>query len=251
MTGLAATPDPPYTAVIFTSVRIEDDAEGHAQMAAQMDALAAEQPGYLSVESAREEVGITVSSWRSAQHARAWMAIAEHQLAQRLGRVRWYRSYRVRIATVDRDCAFPTRRSTAGRPVAIALVANLGITRRPPLTPGGRQPRRERHQRQCRRQHRCRTNTAARPRSSSSPIGGTGARWPLRRRSNPIARISASLFDRGAPDVAQGVIQAAKAVVGRHGRPRVPPGGRANLGPYSGLRRAARRRPSRASPTLA
>ena len=75
---------------------------GYAQTAARMDALAAQQPGYLGVESAREEIGITVSCWRSAQDAPAWKAIAEHQLAQRLGRAQWYRTYRVRIATVDR-----------------------------------------------------------------------------------------------------------------------------------------------------
>lgn len=103
MAGLASTPDPPYTAVIFTSIRTEDDADGYAGMASRMEALAAEQPGYLGIESAREELGITVSYWRSVEDARAWKAVAEHQLAQKLGRGRWYRTYRVRVATVERD----------------------------------------------------------------------------------------------------------------------------------------------------
>lgn len=106
---LASTPKPPYTAVIFTSARTEDDANGYAEMAKRIDLLAADQPGYLGIEQAREEagIGITVSYWRSAQDARAWKAVAEHQLAQKLGRAQWYSSYRVRIATVERDYGFP------------------------------------------------------------------------------------------------------------------------------------------------
>jgi hypothetical protein len=47
--------------------------------------------------------------------------------------------------------------------------------------------------------------TDARVASSSSPIGGTGAGWPPRRRSNPIVRISAGLVDWGDPDVANAI----------------------------------------------
>jgi heme-degrading monooxygenase HmoA len=100
--GIAATPDPPYTAVIFTSVRTAGD-RGYAAAAAAMDALARQQPGYLGVESAREGVGITVSYWRDEQAARAWKRVAEHLLAQRTGRDLWYEDYRVRVATVVRD----------------------------------------------------------------------------------------------------------------------------------------------------
>jgi heme-degrading monooxygenase HmoA len=112
MTELAPTPQPPYTAVIFTSIRTDDDGKGYGDMTERMNALAAEQPGYLGIESAREVLGITVSYWRSSQDARAWKAIAEHQLAQQLGRSRWYRTYRVRVATVERDYG-PAQRDTA------------------------------------------------------------------------------------------------------------------------------------------
>jgi heme-degrading monooxygenase HmoA len=105
---VASTPDPPYTAVIFTSVRTGDDAAGYAATAGRMEALASEQPGYLGIESAREELGITVSYWRSPEDARAWKQVAEHLVVQRHGRERWYLAYRVRIATVERDYGFPT-----------------------------------------------------------------------------------------------------------------------------------------------
>ena len=100
--GIADTPEPPYVAVIFTSLRTDGD-QGYAAMSQAMDTLAAAQPGYLGVESAREGVGITVSYWRDEDAARAWKEVAAHLVAQRRGRAVWYRDYRVRVATVHRD----------------------------------------------------------------------------------------------------------------------------------------------------
>ncbi|MCU1400398.1 MAG: antibiotic biosynthesis monooxygenase [Acidimicrobiales bacterium] len=101
--SIACTPSPPYTAVIFTSLRDETPDDGYAEMAQRMDALAAAQPGYLGVESAREGVGITVSYWANDADAAAWKRVVEHSEAQRIGREQWYRSYRVRVATVTRE----------------------------------------------------------------------------------------------------------------------------------------------------
>ena len=99
---IAHTPAPPYTAVIFTNLRTDGD-NGYDAMAARMDELAAQQPGYLGVESAREGVGITVSYWRSEADAVAWKRVMEHAEAQRLGREQWYQCYVVRVATVHRE----------------------------------------------------------------------------------------------------------------------------------------------------
>jgi heme-degrading monooxygenase HmoA len=101
-TTFADTPEPPYVAVIFTSTRTEGD-HGYAVMAESMNELAAKQPGFLGVESAREDIGITVSYWVDQAAARAWKEVAAHRVAQRQGRAVWYQNYRVRIATVDRD----------------------------------------------------------------------------------------------------------------------------------------------------
>jgi heme-degrading monooxygenase HmoA len=109
---IAETPTPPYYAVVFTSVRTGID-EGYAEMAAAMDELAATQPGYLGVESAREAVGITVSYWRDLDSVAAWKRVVNHMVAQRLGRERWYAMYRVRIALVEREYGF-----TAGTPAS-------------------------------------------------------------------------------------------------------------------------------------
>ena len=101
--SIAATPEPPYTAVIFTTVRTEGD-RGYAAMAERMDALAAEQPGHLGIENVREgDAGLTVSSWVDEAAAAAWKQVAEHLVAQERGRKVWYADYRVRVATVTRD----------------------------------------------------------------------------------------------------------------------------------------------------
>lgn len=102
MTTLADTPRPPYYAVIFSSVRTDGD-HGYGAMADRMLELAAQQPGFLGVESAREEVGITVSYWDSLEAIARWKADAEHTQARAMGRERWYRAFRVRIARVERD----------------------------------------------------------------------------------------------------------------------------------------------------
>lgn len=102
MTGIADTPPPPYTAVIFTNVQ-SADVEGYAEMAARMEVLAAEQPGYLGFESARSGLGIAVSYWANDDAARAWKLVVDHAEAQRLGAERWYSTYRVRVARVERE----------------------------------------------------------------------------------------------------------------------------------------------------
>jgi heme-degrading monooxygenase HmoA len=99
---IARTPEPPYTAVIFTSLRTEGD-HGYAVMSRRMEELAAQQPGFLGLESAREDVGITVSYWADDDAARAWKQVAEHLVAQERGRAAWYSDYQVRVATVTRS----------------------------------------------------------------------------------------------------------------------------------------------------
>jgi heme-degrading monooxygenase HmoA len=104
---IANTPKPPYVAVIFTSIRMPAD-DGYEAMSAEMVALGARQPGFLGIESARDAdgLGITVSYWATLDDARAWKAVAEHRGAQALGRERWYRAYKTRIASVERDYGF-------------------------------------------------------------------------------------------------------------------------------------------------
>ncbi len=102
MPVIAETPEPPYYAVIFTSLGTDED-DGYSAMAEKMLELAALQPGFLGVESAREGLGITVSYWTDLESIKSWKANTEHLEAQRLGRERWYSGYKTRIAKVERD----------------------------------------------------------------------------------------------------------------------------------------------------
>jgi anti-anti-sigma factor len=94
-----------YTAVIFTNQRTDADHDGYGSEASRMEHLAAEQPGFIGIESVRgaDGLGVTVSYWASPADARDWKHQSDHLLAQRAGRERWYRWYRVRIATVERE----------------------------------------------------------------------------------------------------------------------------------------------------
>ncbi len=98
----AITPDPPYYAVIFTSVRSETDA-GYGEAAQRMLELAATQPGFLGFETAHQEIGISISYWATTDAIKAWKANAEHVLAQQRGKDEWYVSYRVRVCRVERE----------------------------------------------------------------------------------------------------------------------------------------------------
>lgn len=102
---IATTPIPPYYAVIFTSIHTEAE-ENYSEMAKHMEELAAVQPGYLGMESARNEMGITVSYWESLEAIRNWKNQAEHLVAQQKGKDVFYKQYKTRIARVERDYGF-------------------------------------------------------------------------------------------------------------------------------------------------
>jgi heme-degrading monooxygenase HmoA len=94
-----------YYAVIFTSTRTEVEA-GYAEMAIKMVELAKAQPGFIGMESARSEIGITVSYWESLEAIRNWKVNMEHLEAQEKGKTTWYKNYKVRIAKVEREYEF-------------------------------------------------------------------------------------------------------------------------------------------------
>lgn len=102
---IAQTPEPPYYAVIFTSLRTDVE-EYYPETAERMWTLASEQGGFLGAESARAEIGITVSYWASLESIAAWKANAEHILAQERGRSDWYSGYAVRVCRVERAYGF-------------------------------------------------------------------------------------------------------------------------------------------------
>ena len=111
MPDFAPLPEPPYWAVIFTAQRTRGDF-GYEAMGEKMFALAAQQPGHIGVESARnpDGLGITVSYWADEAALLNWKAVSEHLLAQKLGRERWYSYYTLRIAKIERHYDGPAGR---------------------------------------------------------------------------------------------------------------------------------------------
>ena len=102
---IAITSKPPYYAVIFTSIRTETD-EGYEKMAERMIELAQQQKGFLGVESARSDIGITVSYWDSLESISNWKHNLEHTKAREKGRKLWYKKFTVRICKVERTYDF-------------------------------------------------------------------------------------------------------------------------------------------------
>lgn len=105
------TPQPPYFAVIFTSL-LNPDHAGYEEMGDRMFVLALQQPGCLGAESVRDAdgVGITVSYWKDERSITAWKAQAQHLVAQKAGIEKWYTHYELRVARVERAYSGPVGR---------------------------------------------------------------------------------------------------------------------------------------------
>src|SRR5215216_5251973 len=99
---ISNTPTPLYYAVIFTSLRTEGD-NGYAETAERMEELSKQYPGFLGIESARSEVGITVCYWSSLEAIQNWKQNMEHMIVQQKGKEKWYADYRIRICKVERE----------------------------------------------------------------------------------------------------------------------------------------------------
>lgn len=102
---IANTPKAPYYAVIFSTI-VSDALEGYEEMSKRMETLAKQQKGYLGIESARSEIGITVSYWESLDDIVQWKNNIEHTEARDKGRSMWYKKYQLRICKVERDYGF-------------------------------------------------------------------------------------------------------------------------------------------------
>lgn len=94
-----------YYAVIFTSKRTQVN-NGYDETSLKMEKLARQQPGFLGMDSAKNEVGITVSYWDSLDAISNWKQNLDHQVAQNKGKEKWYSRYHVRICKVEREYSF-------------------------------------------------------------------------------------------------------------------------------------------------
>jgi heme-degrading monooxygenase HmoA len=95
----------PYYAVIFTS-KHSGNTEGYLEMSSKMEALAKQQDGFLGMDSARNDIGITVSYWTSLDAIKKWKQETGHLEAQQKGKETWYDSYNVKICKVEWEYEF-------------------------------------------------------------------------------------------------------------------------------------------------
>ena len=90
-------------AVIFRAEINELD-EAYADMAARMRDLAINEYGcveFTAVTEGKREIAI--SYWDDQEQIKAWKQNPEHRKAQKLGRSKWYKSYRVQVVEIIRD----------------------------------------------------------------------------------------------------------------------------------------------------
>lgn len=95
----------PYYAVIFSTV-LSENTDGYIAAAKRMEVLAKQQKGFLGIESARAEIGITISYWKILADISAWKNNVDHTEVRKLGREKWYKKYQLRICKVERAYDF-------------------------------------------------------------------------------------------------------------------------------------------------
>ena len=102
----ANTPQPPYYAAIFSSTHTGSHG-GYAEDTETVLELAKQHPGFLGIEAAgNDDLSIAVSYWDSDETIRAFKELAEHLIIQKRGRETYYKSYKMRVARVERDYGF-------------------------------------------------------------------------------------------------------------------------------------------------
>lgn len=102
---LAETPRPPYYFLSFTSKLSDVDIAAYSKLGNEIEELAKLQTGFLGVESVKNSdgFGITISYWDTKDNIKSWKLNAEHLVAQKLGKNKFYDYYHVRIGVVERD----------------------------------------------------------------------------------------------------------------------------------------------------
>jgi heme-degrading monooxygenase HmoA len=94
--------------VLFRSMLTEDAGDDYKAMAAEMLARARVMPGFVDFKTYQADDGerVSVIHWESQETMRAWSDDLRHMVAQRLGREKWYRYFRIEVAEVVRSYGF-------------------------------------------------------------------------------------------------------------------------------------------------
>jgi heme-degrading monooxygenase HmoA len=94
--------------ILFRSRLTAEAGQDYDEMAAEMEGLVHDQPGYVTHQAYRAEDGerLTVVWFRDQESLRAWKMQPRHLEAQRRGREKWYQFYEMDVAEVIRTSSF-------------------------------------------------------------------------------------------------------------------------------------------------
>lgn len=96
-----------YYAIIFTSIKSEK-LDGYSEMAEKILNLAEKQKGFIGFESyANENDGnVSISYWKSIADIKNWKENPEHRIAQRLGKEKWYKYFKLQVCKIEHEYEF-------------------------------------------------------------------------------------------------------------------------------------------------
>ena len=100
-----------FLVVFRNRKRADIDQAAYDEESAQMEELAASQPGYISFKCYVAEDGevVAISEWEDEASARGWGTVAEHRAAQSHGRERYYAEYTLFACDDPRVHSFAAR----------------------------------------------------------------------------------------------------------------------------------------------
>ncbi|MGI9408567.1 MAG: antibiotic biosynthesis monooxygenase family protein, partial [Hyphomicrobiaceae bacterium] len=92
MSYVVKTPEPPYYAVIFTSVNADCDHTEHTELYGRMVEIAEGIEGFIGIEPSRSADGTGVAAiyWKDLDSIMQFARDPEHRVAKQKGREIWY-----------------------------------------------------------------------------------------------------------------------------------------------------------------
>ncbi len=96
--------------IIFEVLPFAEGKHRYFELAAELKAILADQPGFISVERFQslmdEEKLLSISFWESEEAIIKWRQNIDHINAQKEGKDKLFKAYRIRVAEVQRDYRF-------------------------------------------------------------------------------------------------------------------------------------------------
>ena len=94
--------------IVFRSRPAAAGGADYEAMAAELDALVKNQPGFVDAKTYAAADGeyVTIVHWEDEASLRAWRELPRHREAQQAARARWHDAYHIEVAGVIRSSVF-------------------------------------------------------------------------------------------------------------------------------------------------